>query len=57
MIVFGGVLMMADEPSTYVAGGAFIVEGLGDLITGKHHYVSTNTIRYVTGGRIDIKYD
>jgi len=39
-----------------IVGTLFILEGAGDLISGSHHYVTTNIIRYLSKGKIDIRY-
>ena len=56
MLVFGGAIMSGGGPFI-PAGALFATEGLGDLITGDHHYVSSKVIKYFSKGKIEIKYE
>ena len=56
MVVFGGISMSTDMPLLDVAGTMFLAEGVGDLISGRHHYISTGIIRYLSRGKLDIRY-
>lgn len=49
MIAFGGIIMTSDAMQVpFVIGGtAFMIEGMGDLITGDHHYVSVKVQEYI----------
>lgn len=64
MIVFGGIIGLARGENNISnlnnlflsAGGAlFATEGLGDLITGQHHYVSSKITNYFIERR-NIRY-
>ena len=37
-------------------GGIFAIEGLGDFVTGDHHYVSSRVINYLSKRKIKIEY-
>ena len=54
-IALGGMFLSIPELTTGdIMGTLFIAEGLGDLITGNHHYLSTRAIKYISGGKINI---
>ncbi len=57
MIAFGGIIVTADQLPFVIGGGMFMAEGVGDLIKGTHHYVSTRMIKYLSRGKFDIEYD
>lgn len=57
MAVFGGIIAFnTDHIGLDIAGSLLVIEGAGDLISGRHHYLSTNLLRYFTGRKIDIRY-
>jgi len=54
-VSFGGAIMSGGR-EFIPAGGVFALEGLGDLISGDHHYVSSNVASYLSKGRINWVY-
>mgnify|MGYP001610624047 FL=1 len=54
MIAFGSIVSTGNMIPLYIGGGAFIAEGLGDFISGQHHYCSTKAYNFIKN-RIKIK--
>lgn len=57
MLVFGGILASTDSLILDSGAALFMMEGVGDLISGKHHYISANVLRYISRGRINLNYE
>ena len=57
MMVFGGIIASAGSPLLITGGGIFLSEGIGDLISGDHHYVSSRVVKLVTRGKVNITYE
>jgi hypothetical protein len=59
MLTFGGIISFGTQGfgAEDIAGYMFIAEGLGDLISGDHHYVSSRIVKYISRGKIKINYD
>jgi hypothetical protein len=55
-IVLGGLAISADNLFGEIVGTVMATEGAGDLVTGYHHFVSTNLLRLFSKGKIDIRY-
>ncbi len=66
--IYGGLLvyfsarfllpdLLSSEPyyPTGLVAIPFMIEGVGDIITGQHHYVSLHTINYIKKGYQKIK--
>ena len=45
-LVLGTVALSADSTLADVFGYLFIVDGFGDLVSGKHHYISSRVFRF-----------
>ena len=56
MATFGGIVMTSGDPSLVIGGSLFLAEGLGDVISGDHHYISDTIISYLTRGKVNIEY-
>ena len=57
-IALGGMFLSIPELTTGdIMGTLFIAEGLGDLITGNHHYLSIRAVKYLSRGKINIPSD
>ena len=55
LIAFGGLCALTtDNLFLDVSGAIFATEGLGDLISGEHHYLSSRLINYISRGKINI---
>ena len=55
MVVFGGAIMSGGG-AFIPAGAVFAIEGVGDLVSGDHHYVSSNVAGYLSKGKIKWEY-
>lgn len=47
----GIIVAETDTSFGYIGATIMLAEGLGDLITGKHHYATTKLGRLVTGDK------
>jgi len=58
MLIFDGILTYNTNNNILdIGGAAFMIEGIGDLISGNHHHVSFNVLKYISRRNIDlIKY-
>ena len=57
IMAFGGIVAFSTKDLLFDVGGSlFMLEGAGDLISGRHHYVSANILRYFSKGKINIRY-
>ncbi len=45
-LVLGTVALSADNTLADVFGYLFVVEGFSDLVSGKHHYISSRVFRF-----------
>ena len=39
-----------------IIGGTLLIEGVGDIMTGDHHYVGSRALKFLSRGRINITY-
>jgi len=45
MIAFGGIMSSSGAIPLILAGGGFIAEGIGDAISGDHHYLTSKLLK------------
>jgi len=45
-LLLGTVALSADSTLADVFGYLFMVDGFGDLVSGKHHYISSRIFRF-----------
>ncbi len=55
-VVIGGIFLSSGGgPILYAGGTLFLTEGVGDIISGEHHYLGSRVVGYI-GDKIGVKF-